>query len=196
VREYECRSRPTRRRGSACCKTAHECLLSSGKHSCRDRARGDCDLTAVPDETSCPSCDLLVAASPLSQPSDEMTASDITGPEAAVSRDLSEARIAAGLERSGQRRRRHRGVPQLLRSRCRRRERMRPASRENRVRHFDRLQTEGAVDRRRDVPAQREPLEVAQLRFLCRYPHTSTHIQITRGSAVIARTACVSGRSA
>jgi hypothetical protein len=35
---------------------------------------------------------------PLNQPCGEMPASAIGGPEAAVSRDLSEARIAAGLE--------------------------------------------------------------------------------------------------
>jgi hypothetical protein len=38
-------------------------------------------------------------AAELNQPCGEMTASAIRGPEAAISRDLSETRIAAGLER-------------------------------------------------------------------------------------------------
>jgi hypothetical protein len=44
----------------------------------------------------------------------------------------------------------------------------------------------------------RPTTEVAQHRFLCRYPHTSTNIRlhpIAYGLAVIGRNACVSGRS-
>jgi hypothetical protein len=63
-----------------------------------------------------------------------MTASAISEPGPAVSRDLSEARSAAGLERSGQPRRGRRGVAPRQRSRCRRSDTRPPANRHKRAR--------------------------------------------------------------
>jgi hypothetical protein len=83
-------------------------------------------------ERRCP--EARAASQPLNQPCREMTASAISEPGTAVSRDLSEARIAAGLERPGQPRRGRRGVAPRQRSTCRRSDTRPPANRDEHVR--------------------------------------------------------------